>query len=207
MQKIISLIFKFFRKILRLVINQIEMICCNIQFYLHNVEHKDFSTNGLPFISVAIGGRCFIDEGFKMNNNLKGNPIGRPQPCIFFVDRAAILLIGKNVGISATAIVTHHSISIGDNVKIGGGVCIYDSDFHSLDPKARVNSELDRQSQNKLPVFIEDNVFIGAHSTVLKGVTIGKNSIVGACSVVVKNIPANEIWAGNPARFIRKLND
>ena len=86
-------------------------------------------------------------------------------------------------------------------------MCIYDSDFHSLDPKVRVNSELDRQSQNKLPVFIEDNVFIGAHSTVLKGVTIGKNSIVGACSVVVKNIPANEIWAGNPARFIRKLND
>ena len=54
-------------------------------------------------------------------------------------------------------------------------------------------------------MIIEDNVFIGAHSTILKGVTIGQNSIIGACSVVTKNIPPNEIWAGNPAKFIKKL--
>jgi acetyltransferase-like isoleucine patch superfamily enzyme len=55
-------------------------------------------------------------------------------------------------------------------------------------------------------VIIEDNVFIGAHSTILKGVTIGVNSVIGACSVVTKDIPANQIWAGNPARFIRALD-
>ena len=48
--------------------------------------------------------------------------------------------------------------------------------------------------------------FIGAHSIVLKGVTIGKHSVIGAGSVVTKNIPDNEVWAGNPARFIRRLD-
>jgi acetyltransferase-like isoleucine patch superfamily enzyme len=63
----------------------------------------------------------------------------------------------------------------------------------------------DKINAQSAPVKIEDNVFIGAHSTILKGVTIGENSIVGACSVVVKSIPANEIWAGNPAKLIRKV--
>ena len=55
------------------------------------------------------------------------------------------------------------------------------------------------------PVIIEDTVFIGAKCIILKGVTIGQNSIVGAGSVVTKSIPADEIWGGNPAKFIRKL--
>ena len=186
--------------------HQLEMIICHIKFYLHNVQSKDFSTNGLPYISIAKGGKCIIDRGFRMNNGLKGNPIGRPQPCIFFVDYGAKLLIGKNVGISSTAIIAHHSITIGDNVKIGGGVCIYDTDFHSLDARIRAIPKMDGKSKIKLPVCIEENVFIGAHSTILKGVTIGNNSIVGACSVVTKDIPANEIWAGNPAHFIKKTN-
>jgi acetyltransferase-like isoleucine patch superfamily enzyme len=140
-----------------------------------------------------------------MNNGLKGNPIGRPQPCLFFVDKEAELIIGKNVGISSTALVAHKSITIGDNVMIGGGVCIYDTDFHSINPSIRSNPLLDRKFENKKPIKICDNVFIGAHSTILKGVTIGENSVIGACSVVTKSIPPNEIWAGNPARFINKL--
>jgi acetyltransferase-like isoleucine patch superfamily enzyme len=52
-----------------------------------------------------------------------------------------------------------------------------------------------------------DNVFIGAHSIVLKGVTIGENSIIGSGSVVTKSIPANQIWAGNPAKIIRNISE
>lgn len=64
---------------------------------------------------------------------------------------------------------------------------------------------MDRASKITKPVTIKENAFIGAHSTILKGVTIGKNSIIGACSVVTKNVPDNEIWAGNPAKFVKKI--
>ncbi len=183
----------------------IEMIICKLIFYINFVNHKDFLTSGLPYVSIALGGKCSIDTGFKMNNGLKSNPIGRAQPCILFVDRGASLVIGKNVGISSVAIVAHHSITISDNVKIGGGVCIYDTDFHSLNADVRLNASSDQKAKKCLPVLIGSNVFIGAHSTILKGVTIGENSVVGACSVVTKTIPANEVWAGNPARYIKSV--
>lgn len=205
MQYFASLLFKFFRRIFRNVLKFIVWLFCVFKFYFHNVKHKSFRTNGLPFISIAIGGECKIDSGFKMNNNMTGNPIGRSQQCVFFVDKGAKLIIGKNVGISATAIIAYENITICDNVKIGGGVCIYDTDFHSLNPEIRLNSKSDILNKTTIPVFINENVFIGAHSTILKGVNIGKNAIIGACSVVTKNVPENEIWAGNPARKIKNV--
>jgi acetyltransferase-like isoleucine patch superfamily enzyme len=153
---------------------------------------------------VAIGGKCFIGKGFSMNNGIKGNPIGSYRPCTFFVDRGAVLEIGENVGISQTALICHTKIKIGNYVKIGGGTCIYDTDFHPLDPNIR-KKENDIQYKHKTPVIIEDNVFIGAHVTILKGVTVGKNSVIGACSVVTKDVPPNQIWAGNPAKFIKDI--
>ena len=57
------------------------------------------------------------------------------------------------------------------------------------------------------PIFIEDDVWIGAHSIILKGVTIGARSIIGAGSVVTKSIPADCVAAGNPCKVIRKLNN
>jgi len=53
---------------------------------------------------------------------------------------------------------------------------------------------------------IEDNVFIGANCIILKGVKIGDRSIIGTDSVVTKNVPSDQIWAGNPAKFIREIN-
>jgi len=203
MQKVISILFKIIRRLYLQVKNITIEIYCYIQFFIHNVKFKSFNSNGIPFVSIGISGKCSIGSGFKMNNGLEGNPIGRPQRCVFFVDNGAILSIGQNVGISSTAIVVHLSITIDDNVKIGGGTCIYDTDFHSLNPLVRIDSKSDATNKICKPVHIRNNVFIGAHSTILKGVTIGENSIIGACSVVSKNIPANEIWAGNPARFLK----
>ena len=115
---------------------------------------------------------------------------------------------GKNVLISDKAcIYNSQNIEIGNNVRIGGNVVIYDTDFHSLNHDNRNNSKLDKSNTKTAPVLLEDNCFIGAHSTILKGVIIGENSIIGACSVVTKSIPKNEIWAGNPAKFIKHNND
>lgn len=205
MQEFVSLVFKAIRRVFIALSGWFELLYCKFLFYIQNVHCKGFRTRGVPYVMISRGGKCTIDEGFSMNNGLKGNPIGRPQRCLFFAGRNAEITIGKNVGISSTAIVSQKAITIGNNVKIGGGVCIYDTDFHSLDAGIRYNREDDRLSTNKQPVIIEDNVFIGAHSTILKGVTIGKNSIVGACSVVTKSIPPNEIWGGNPAKFLKAL--
>lgn len=206
MQQIISFCYKAIRRPFSMLYHALEWLLCWCWMYIHNVQFKDFKTNGFPFISVAYhGGKCTIDSGFRMNNHLAGNPIGRTQRCVFFVGEHAEIKIGKNVGISSTAIVAHQSITIGDHVIIGGGVCIYDTDFHSLDSENRKNSKMDRASKITKPVTIKENAFIGAHSTILKGVPIGKNSIIGACSVVTKNVPDNEIWAGNPAKFVKKI--
>lgn len=87
---------------------------------------------------------------------------------------------------------------------MGGGTSIYTTDFHSLDPIIRASDE-DQKYRRCASVVIRDNVFIGAKCIILKGVTIGENSIIGAGSVVTKNVPANQIWAGNPAKYIRNL--
>ena len=108
---------------------------------------------------------------------------------------------------SGITVVCQKEVLIEDNVKIGGNVCIYDTDFHSLNAEDRCKDINDKKNTKKKKVLISKNSFIGAHSTILKGVTIGENSIIGACSVVTKDVPSNEIWAGNPAKYIRKIND
>jgi len=205
MQNIVFYIAKSLRFILNYFSKIVSSYFSRIKFYINNVEFKEIKSNGVPYVMVARGGCFKIGHSFRINNGLKGNPIGRPQKCVFFVNKGAFLVIGNNVGISSTAIIVTSKITIGNNVKIGGGVCIYDTDFHSLDPKLRNNNLIDINNRISKPVFIKENVFIGAHSTILKGVTIGKNSIIGACSVVTKSIPDNEIWAGNPAHYIKSI--
>lgn len=166
---------------------------------------NSLKSHGIPYVMVARGAKGFsIGMNFSMNNGKEGNPIGCSEPCSFFVDRNAKLCIGNNVGMSQTAIVASVSVTIKDNVKIGGGTRIYDTDFHSLNADVR-NSDKDRTERGKKPVIIGNNVFIGAFCIILKGVTIGDNSIIGAGSVVTKSVPTNQIWAGNPAKFIRNI--
>lgn len=177
---------------------------CHILFLGNNVSYGKFKTQGYPFISVTLSGSFKIGRDLSMNYGIKGNPIGCFDRCTFFVDNNAKLIIGDNVGISQSAIICHHSITIGNNVKIGGGVKIYDTDFHSLNANIRATKN---DTKNKIlkAVVIKDNVFIGAYTIILKGVSIGENSIIGAGSVVTKSIPENQIWAGNPAKFIKEI--
>lgn len=146
---------------------------------------------------------CF-GNNVEINSNLKSNPIGGSTKTILYAKPGARIKIGNNVGISNACLYAAEEIEIGDNVLIGGDTCIYDTDFHSLDVGERkVKSETVKTS----PVRIEDNVFIGAHSIILKGVTIGQNSIVAAGSVVTKDVPSNQVWGGNPAKLIRNMDE
>ena len=199
---IINIINKIFNKIF-LTIDRIRTI---ILFKINNVTYSTFRTNGVPFI-MAVGNNTIIKIGqnFAMNNEYKGNRIGFNTKCTIIVGHGCKIIIGNNVGISQTTLIAQADITIKDNVKIGGGVKIYTTDFHSLDPSVRA-SEYDCLSCQTASIIICEHAFIGAGSIILKGVTIGRNSIIGAGSVVTKDVPDNEIWAGNPARFIRKIN-
>lgn len=148
-----------------------------------------------------------IGDNFKLNSLPEGNAVGGNCRSVISVEKDAVLEIGNNVGISSSIIVARCSIKIGDNVKIGGGTYILDSDFHSIDPAIRASDRLiDASAARSAPVEIKENAFIGARSMILKGVTIGRNSIVGAGSVVVRSVPDNQVWAGNPARFVKDLS-
>lgn len=196
--------YKFLKRLLNFIEQPLHKLVCIYILKGNNVHYHSFHSNGIPYIMVARGGKFSIGENFSMNNGIKGNPIGCYDRCTFFVDRGAVLKIGDNVGISQSAIVCQKEITIGNNVKIGGGVKIYDTDFHSLDPLLRTSKE-DFQHRKKAPVIIKDNAFIGAFSIILKGVTIGENSIIGVGSIVTHSVPDNQIWAGNPAKFIRNI--
>ena len=198
------IVFKILRKIANLLVNPLDLLMTFLLLKANNVAFSTFRTSGIPYVMVAHGGQFVIGKCFAMNNGIKGNPIGCYERCTFFVDRGAVLTIGDNVGISQAALICHKSITIGNDVKIGGGVCIYDTDFHSLDPEIRKTKD-DLKHRAEKPVMICDNVFIGAKSIILKGVTIGENSIIGAGSVVTKSVPANQVWAGTPAKFIRNI--
>lgn len=206
MNNMIVSLFKIIRRTFYSFIAIADYILTRMQFISNGVKVKSFNTSGVPYIMVARDGKMSVGRNFAMNNGIKGNPIGCYDRCTFFVDRNAVLTICDNVGLSQTALICHKSITICNNVKIGGGVRIYDTDFHSLVPFERISLD-DQQNKVCKPVVIEDNAFIGAYSIILKGVTIGRNSIVGAGSVVTKSVPENEVWAGNPAKFIRAIDD
>jgi acetyltransferase-like isoleucine patch superfamily enzyme len=205
MHNLLVLIFKSLKFIKNAVIYPFDKLASSIIFYFNNVNKKSFTTKGIPFVAVTRGGEFVIGNNFSMNNNKPSNPIGREAKCSFFVAKGAYLSIGDNVGMSSTAIFCQQEIIIEDFVKIGGNTCIYDTDFHSLDSDDRKDKLKDFKNRKTKPVIIKKNAFIGAHSTILKGVTIGENSIVGACSLVSKSIPPNQIWAGNPAKYIRNI--
>lgn len=94
------------------------------------------------------------------------------------------------------------SVTIGDNVKVRACVLITDTDAYPLDYLARRTSN---DGTKSTPIVIEDDVWVGAHSIILKGVTIGARSIIGAGSVVTKSIPADCVAAGNPCKVIKTL--
>ena len=196
--------FRVYRGIISRLSNIISHEITAFKFFTFNIKHSSFRTNGIPYVMVSRGGKMSIGRNFAMNNGVNGNPIGCYEKCTFFVGNQGSIKIGNNVGLSQAALIAIDDIVIGDNVKIGGGSCIWTTDFHSLDPQIR-NSPEDLSHRKTAPVYIHENAFIGAKSIILKGVTIGENSIVAAGSVVTKSIPSNQIWGGNPAKFIRNI--
>ena len=151
---------------------------------------------------TIMGGRISIGDNFYFSSGDGVNPIASNLRGAIYVEDGASLTIGNNVGMSSTRMWIHKGVTIGDNVKIGACVLMTDTDAHPMDYLARRTSN---EGTKSAPIVIEDDVWVGAHSIILKGVTIGARSVIGAGSVVTKSIPADCVAAGNPAKVIKML--
>ena len=99
-----------------------------------------------------------------------------------------------------TSIRSAKKITIGESTMIASDVTITDSDWHGIYDRSEPVG-------NTKPVVLKDNVWIGDSAIVCKGVTIGENSIIGAGAVVTKDVPPNSIFAGNPAKLVKTLDE
>ncbi|MGN1232088.1 MAG: acyltransferase [Candidatus Cryptobacteroides sp.] len=151
------------------------------------------------------GASIVIGDGFNFTSGLSINRISRSQTGCICAEEGASIIIGDNVGMSSPCLWSRTSITVGNNVNIGACCVIMDHDAHSLDYVLRRNRADELGDIASAPIVIGDDVLIGTGCYILKGVTIGERSIIGAGSVVTRDVPPGEIWAGNPARFIRKI--
>lgn len=141
--------------------------------------------------SAYITNRGSLDVGRKLIVNSK------PFPASITVNKGARMAIGDNVFINyGVSIGCTHNIVIGNDVMIGDLSVIIDSNFHPCD----IHDDLAPG-----PVHISDNVWIARQCIILPGVTIGKNSVVAAGSVVTRDVPDNVLVAGAPARVVRPI--
>lgn len=159
---------------------------------------------GVPELSIKKGSSVSIGSNFVACSLSRRNSIGVNQRVILkTTSEIASIYIGENVGISGSTISCAKHIYIGNNCLIGSGVLITDSDHHAILPNLRKCSS----EPTPIEIVIEDDVFVGARSIILKGVRIGRGSVIGAGSVVTCNIPQMTVVAGNPAKVIRMIAD
>lgn len=159
---------------------------------------------GTPIVQKHRRSRMSFGPNLSLRSSARSNPLGPSRPVILCTWQAgAVLEVGADFAMTGGSIVAAERITIGNRVTVGANTTIIDTDFHPLDPQQR---RLHPQSARTAPVVIEDDVFIGMNCLVLKGVTIGLGSVVGASSVVTNHIPPGTIVAGNPARIIGSVS-
>lgn len=190
------------KRIYNILINPFSCMSIRNRIILkkNKVNYSKLKVRGKLYIINR--GRIDISHDVVINSSKNSNALG--YSCTAFeVGTGASLLIHNNVGISNATIRCENKVEIEENTLIGGGVTLIDSNCHSLDWNIRQNKPYD-DIETK-PILIKKSAFIGAESIILKGVTVGEKAVIGAGSVVTCDIPEGELWAGNPARFIRKL--
>lgn len=142
-----------------------------------------------PSSTIQIGKNCCF------RSDHTSNLIGVNHKCILSTHyRKSIIEIGDNCGFSGVSIGAAQKIIIGNNVLCGANSVITDFDWH-----------LNISKTIPKPVIIHDNVWIGLNTVILKGVEIGENSIIGANSLVLSNIPANVIAGGVPCKVLKQI--
>ena len=186
---------------LSIIKRQIKRVTNRFKYWKYKREIKNLggSVNGKV--------RLYVEGEFSFGKGLILNAQGIDTTLVSQISiwKGAKLSFGNFSGISSTAIACTNEITIGDYVNIGAGCLIMDSNFHNLDWKVRMDRMREWETAQSAPIYIGNCAFIGARSIICKGITIGDHAIIAAGSVVVKDVPADEIWGGNPAKFISKV--
>jgi acetyltransferase-like isoleucine patch superfamily enzyme len=163
----------------------------------------DWRFYGVPIIQKHRRSWMSFGPGLRLRSSVRSNPVGPNHPVVLCTwEEGARLEAGADFFMTGGTLCAAERIIIGNHVSVGANTIIVDTDFHPLDPDLRRLSPAEAKSA---PVVIEDNAFIGMNCLVLKGVTIGQDSVVGAGSVVTRDVPPRTIVAGNPAKVVREL--
>ena len=166
---------------------------------------KGVRLEGKIYLRNDSGKGISIGDGTHVTGGYCRNRISRNVASSICTQGGGRIVIGKGVGISSSCIWARESITIGDHANIGADCIIMDHDAHSMDLESRRDYASDEKGIASAPVVIGEDALLGARVIVLKGVSIGKGSIVGAGSVVTKDVPPMQVWAGNPASFIKEI--
>lgn len=152
--------------------------------------------------NVVGGDLMKIGDGFQSAPGLRLEAISKYNNTKF----EPKVLIGRNVSFGSNChLGAINLIEIHDNVLIGSNVLITDHQHGNLTKNELEVHAVDRHLYSKGPVIIENNVWIGENAVIMPGVRIGRNAVIGANTVVTKNVPSNAIFAGVPARLIKQL--
>jgi len=165
----------------------------------------EFSKNvkfiGMPIV-YRIKGKIILGNNVQIRSRDWGYHTAMYSPTRLMTDSSeeAILAIGNGTRINGASIHATNKIIIGENCLIAANVTIMDSDGHGVNLDER-----DKHNTKTLPIIIGNNVWIGINSVILKGISIGNNSVIAAGSVVTKTVPPNTLVGGNPARVIKMI--
>jgi acetyltransferase-like isoleucine patch superfamily enzyme len=199
-----DIIGRIFRKLRYLKLNFLKSIISPVVIVFLKIKGVHISWNnvfyGFPIVCREPNSEIRIGNNVTFRSDKSSNLFGTlKKSTIATLREGAVLSIGNSCGISAASITSFKKVTIGNNVLIGANVFITDSDWHGIPIEKR-----SKDGESKA-VIIDNGVWLGANSIILKGVTIGENSIIGAGSVVTKSIPENVIAAGNPCNVIKRL--
>ncbi|MBB3998182.1 acyltransferase [Aureimonas pseudogalii] len=159
---------------------------------------------GLPIASGDLR-RLRLGDNVAMINRPEGTALGVRAPTILrILGPDGRIDIGADTGISGGVVCSAAGVTIGRRCLIGADVMIFDTDFHNTAAEGRRYAAPDWPAISR-PVVIEDDVFVGTGSKVMKGTHIGRGSIIGAGSLVTGVIPPFSIAVGNPARVVRSI--
>jgi len=152
--------------------------------------------------SVVLGDRVVVISSDRANSLEARGPT-----LIRTLSPAASIVVGNDTGISSASISAIRRIVIGQGVLVGSGCIITDTDHHYVEVPEGIRRRYAGipEGRHDDEVFISDDVFLGARTIVLKGVRIGQGAVIGAGSVVSRDVPEYVLAAGNPCRIVGRV--